>query len=387
MNTARILVIAVAATGIALLTLQAAALPIQSPDEILWLERCADAWPHQWRTIYEFKWAWDIGQVNRWAGGAALWLTGNRDSSQWPTAWRVEGWKIYVGEEYLLPRYTNMERFHRLHGRGLTWESLMTLRVTNLLFFAAALMALYASARMILRHRGLAMLCVLPFVTGTYWATRWATVPQSGDTQLMCFSSLALWVWLRQIKAGTELSRHSILILAAVIGLAIASKQTGVMLLLAYAGRLAWRSRGGGRLARPAMACFIGILVFVIVNPVYAIFPDIAFTEFVAARVLSAQMRIMREGPLGAAEFLRLTIAWWPLFPLCGVLAWRRRTQWWAGVLVLWAGVPALGQFGTMMHMEIYHRAYMAPIEWGTLMAIGILVLSDCPASCGHRQA
>jgi hypothetical protein len=351
-------------------------------DEPMWFQRSLVT-PANLSTPAYRHWAEDIPGLNRWVYFAALKVTGlDKTPADAEPCWSLENGIVHLndmstGVDLVKDGYATLADWEAKHGRYAPRDSIMAMRFVDIGVFLACLACMWWTARMILKSDWLAAFSVLPLVLSPVFSEDVSYVINSGDGFLAggLAATLAGWTYFHLKGHGT--SRWAILAVGALAGLATASKQTGVLAVVAFAAYLAWQSRGRERLVNPLMACAAAFIVFSAINW------DVFFTpgqwpwNVLATMVANrAQIVVHHYGgkpfsPLEAFKFF-----WWPLLPLALYCLWVSRRERWFPAVGLWSIVIIVGTLAGMTGIRISAPRYLAPLEMAMYFPVSVVMLS-----------
>jgi len=366
------ILIAILAAVLGIEVWQAAETPTFPIDEPLWFRKAQATSAHTTDPDDRF-YAIDVPGLNRWIYWPMFRITGfYKVPPGEKECWSLRKGRIYFEGTVtnpLWPQNVTPEQFKQwVHRRGAyaPRSSIMALRLVNIAVYGVMLVALWWTAKAVLRSHWLALIPTASVAITPAFTTNMAFVTWSGDIFVLAMLAVTLAVWTYFHLRGNPTSRTAVIVTALMCGLTTSSKLNGVVVLFGYMAYLAIVSRGWSRLVKPAVAGAIAFAVFLAVNPVVFLFPD-SYPWEVLMRMVTRRSEVVsawvrREGPLPWTELVSHALFWWPLLPAAIWLFWRQRRASWFLPLALWCAFIVVGTLAGIIGVQRADDEYTAPI-------------------------
>ncbi len=315
-----------------------------------------------------YGWAIDYPAVYHWIDYAALKVF-RVDIGYVPEVNRAEDYDYNAEHDLLAP-----------------WPPVKFLRTVNVAFLLATLLLLAAAARTATGKWYWGLLVAAPLAFSRNFGGGVGSFIFT-DSYLAFFLALMILVWLRFHLSREPYAWWRVIVMGAIAGLVVSTKQNGALAALAYVAYLlagAPRRSVWPGVSRACVFALAAFAVYVAVNPVMwqggrtssgliqqtplPVWWLHVFQDVWVRRMRAIQSQLDFYGRPTLLERLAAVFPYWYLLPVFAYVVWRARRERWFAPVAWWAGFLVVV---TAFTVHIVFNRYLMPVE----MALSLLVV------------
>ena len=308
----------------------------------------------------------DWPAFSRWVCRGVFAVTGRR-------------WQEFDDEHYIFDRQSpsypgNIRLFD---GERAPRGPVYVVRVVDACFLAMACAAAFFLGMRVVGSALGGLAAGLPFLFHPA-AGQWLIGYIGTDAMLLFWMVAFVALWVRFHLSGTACTASRVMILAAVAGLAAATKINGGLLTVAFAWYLVARGKGRTRFLLAPAFCAVAFLVFVALNPVLWQPGGGGLVEGMKD-IFARRADVMKNqeflNPLPPISYFATRWALWPLIGVAGAALYFVRREEWLVPVSYWAVTVFAGSYFTLNRYDArlgfpLDAAVIIPTTLATLVVI-----------------